>query len=229
MPFYPVMLDVSQKPCLVVGGGQVARRKVKTLVSCGARVTVVSPNPCAEILELRKNNIIRLHLREYSESDMCGNFLVIGATDNQEINQKVASDARKHGVLCNIADVPRLCDFILPSIIRRGDLVIAVSTSGKSPAFAKRMRKDLEKEFGWEYGVFLWLMGEIRKRLLSKAHAPEAHKEIFEKLIQADLLGMVCEKRLGDIQILLDDICGQVYDWRPVVADLETRMKEAAS
>jgi precorrin-2 dehydrogenase/sirohydrochlorin ferrochelatase len=116
-------------------------------------------------------------------------------------------------MLCNIADVPDICNFILPSIIRRGDLVIAVSTSGKSPAFAKKLRKDLEKNFGDEYARFLALMGAIRTRLLQTAHAPEAHKPLFERLIHGNLLELIKNDQKKEINRLLLDVLGSGYDY----------------
>ena len=118
-------------------------------------------------------------------------LLVIGATDDEDLNHRISRDAAERSLLCNIADRPTVCNFILPAVIQRGDLVITVSTSGRSPAFAKKLRRDLEDRFGEEYAEFLNLMGAIRAKLLAEAHAPEAHKPLFEKLIEADLLELV--------------------------------------
>ena len=114
----------------------------------------------------------------------------------QELNLQIHAEAERRGILCNIADRPKACNFILPSIVNRGDLTIAISTSGKSPAFAKKLRKDLEKEFGTEYADFLKLMGEIRKKLLNENHEPEAHKHLFEQLIEGKLIEMIKDRNI---------------------------------
>jgi len=208
---YPVNLDIRNRKCLVVGGGAVATRKVKTLSDFDAVVTVVSPQFSEELMRMANNEIV-LKKRPYRTSDLEGKFLVIGATDDKAINQQVNADAEKQNMLCNIADQPHLCNFILPAIVNRGDFLIAISTSGQSPAFAKKLRKELESQFGEEYGLLLNLMGAIRKKLLSAAHEPEAHKPLFEKLLNAGLLAMIKEKRYDDIDALLYEVLGQGYD-----------------
>jgi len=208
---YPVYLDIMNRKCLVVGGGSVSTRKVMTLLECGAVVTVVSPVVGPELLELAEAGFIRWEKRTYRSSDLDGMFLVIGATDQKEVNHRIFADSEPLNKLCNIADRPEDCNFILPSVVRRGDLVIAVSTSGKSPAFAKHLRKDLENRFGEEYAEFLRLMGAIRKKLLSEGHEPEAHRHLFERLINEGLLERI---RKGDRKAanrLLREIFGEQY------------------
>ncbi len=218
MRYYPVNLDIQNRKCLVVGGGSVGTRKVMTLLNCGAVVIVVSPDVTEQLSELANNGKIELIKRDYRSSDLDGMFLVIGATDNEELNSRIHSDSEKLNKLCNIADRPNVCNFILPSVVSRGDLVIAISTSGKSPAFAKKLRKDLEKEFGMEYAEFLKLMGAIRKKLLAEAHAPEVHKPLFEQLINSGLIDMIREQRKEDTDRLLFNELGKGYK----IADLMT-------
>jgi len=174
MRYYPINLDVLNRKCLIVGGGSVGTRKVLTLLDCGAKVTLVSPDASEKLLELVDNGLIAWEKRSYLTSDLDGTFLVIGATDDEELNHQISADAEKLNMLCNIADRPEVCNFILPAIVNRGDLMISISTSGKSPAFAKTLRKELERQFGVEYAEFLRLMGAIRKKLLSEKHEPEA-------------------------------------------------------
>jgi len=195
----------------VVGGGSVGARKVMTLLECGAIVTVVSPDVAEELLELAEKKMIELKKRPYKPSDIDGIFLVIGATDNEKLNWQINKDAERQNKLCNIADRPEACNFILPSIVNRGNLVIAISTSGKSPAFAKKMRQDLEKEFGEEYDEFLQLMGAIRKKALSEKHEPEAHKQLFEQLINRGLIDMIRDHDEERINSLLLEIFGEGY------------------
>jgi precorrin-2 dehydrogenase len=212
MRYYPVNLDVKNRECLVVGGGAVGIRKVRTLLSCGARVTVVSPEATGALEELALAGRVTWHQRDYQMADLEGIFLVIGATDNEAVNQGISRDALSRNVLCNIADRPAACNFILPSIIERGDLVVTISTSGKSPAFAKHLRKKLEGQFGQEYKTLLELMGAIRSRLLAEAHAPEAHKPLFERLITGGLLESIRKKDLGAVNRMLFDILGEGYE-----------------
>ena len=217
MRYYPVNLDIQNRKCLVVGGGSVSTRKVMTLLECGAIITVVSPDVSEELLELAEKKMIELKKRHYEASDINGIFLVIGATDNEELNWQINKDAERQYKLCNIADRPEACNFILPSIVNRGNLVIAISTSGKSPAFAKKMRQDLEKEFGEEYDEFLQLMGAIRKKALSEKHEPEAHKHLFEQLINRGLVDMVRNHDEERINSLLLEIFGEGYRFEELI------------
>jgi precorrin-2 dehydrogenase/sirohydrochlorin ferrochelatase len=211
MRYYPVNLDIKNRKCLVVGGGAVGTRKVAALLDCGAAVTVVSPEVTPKLLDLSNRGNISLEKRSFQATDLEGTFLVIGATDNEELNRTIHSEAQRRGMLCNIADRPEACNFILPSIVRRGDLIIAISTSGNSPAFAKKLRKEFEATLGEEYADFLKLMGAIRKKLLAEKHEPEAHKHLFERLINQDLVDMVKYRRTDDIDILLLETVGPGY------------------
>lgn len=220
MKYYPIYLDIKDRDCLVVGGGSVGTRKVERLLECGAKVTVVSIDVTEKLKELSDSNVIRLKERDFQTTDLDDRFLVIGATDNQEMNFKIHDEAEQRGLLCNIADHPKACNFILPSILNRGDLIIAISTSGKSPAFAKRLRKHLEKEFGDEYAEFLNLMGAIRQKLLSQDHEPETHKHLFEQLIERDLVEMLKNDDTENINILLFDVLGDGYDLKTLIENI---------
>jgi precorrin-2 dehydrogenase/sirohydrochlorin ferrochelatase len=217
MRYYPIYLDVQNRHCLVVGGGSVGARKISTLLDCGASVTVVGPRISAKLNELAKKTTLIIKKRPFQFSDLKDKFLVIGATDNQELNQQIHAEAERLGILCNIADRPEACNFILPSIVKKGDLVIAISTSGSSPAFAKKLRKDFEKQFGNEYAAFLELMGAIRKKLLAKNHKPEVHKPLFEQLINRGLVEMIKDRRNKDINLLLHEILGEGYIFEELI------------
>jgi precorrin-2 dehydrogenase/sirohydrochlorin ferrochelatase len=173
---------------------------------------VVSPTVTGELQDLAAAGALRVRQREYAGDDLQGMFLVMGATDDEMLNRRIRTDAGRLKILCNIADRPEQCDFILPAVVERGDLVVTVSTSGRSPALAKKLRQDLQAQFGDEYTVFLDLMGAIRTRLLAEAHAPEAHKPIFERLVYSDILAWIREGRRNDIDRLLADILGD--GWR---------------
>jgi precorrin-2 dehydrogenase/sirohydrochlorin ferrochelatase len=213
MRYYPVYLDIQNRNCLVVGGGSVGTRKVETLLKCGAKVTVISPDVSVKLIELKDVGAIKLHQRPYRSNDLEHVFLVIGATDDANLNRHISTDADRLNVLCNIADRPQECNFILPAVIARGDLTISISTSGKSPALAKMLRKRLEDQFGEEYAVFLQLMGGIRKKLLIQSHEPEAHKELFEKLVDSELLQMIRDNKIAAVNALLYKILGDGYDF----------------
>jgi len=222
MRYYPVNLDIRNRNCLVVGGGDVGTRKVMTLLDCGAMVIVVSPAVTEKIEELSNKGLIKLEKRGFKPTDLDQMFLVIGATDNPELNRQIHAGAERLGMLCNIADRPEVCNFILPAIVNRGDLIIAISTSGKSPAFAKKMRKDLEKKFGTEYAEFLTLMGGIRTKLLSEDHEPEAHKHLFENLIKRDVVNLIKQGDIAAINSLLFEIFGEGYLFDELMANPPT-------
>ncbi len=211
MQYFPIFLDIKNRNCLVVGGGDVGTRKVEKLLECGASVTVVSIDTTEKLKRLFEDRHIALIERAYRPSDLESRFLVIGATNDELLNQQLSMDAEKSKLLCNIADRPKACNFILPAIVQQGDLVLAISTSGKSPAFAKKVRKDLEKQFGEAYAVFLDLMGAIRSRLLREKHAPEQHKPLFQKIIQSDIISWIQDRQYEEIDRLLLDVLGPGY------------------
>jgi precorrin-2 dehydrogenase/sirohydrochlorin ferrochelatase len=213
MRYYPINLDIRNRNCLVIGGGGVGTRKALALLACGARVTVVSPEVTPRLSDLAESHVLVLVQRSYREEDLETMFLVIGATDDEELNRRVHGNAERRGILCNIADRPEICNFILPAVVRRGDLTISISTTGRSPALAKKLRKELELTYGEEYSVLLQLMGAIRRKLLKEAHAPEAHKPLFEQLVDSDLPAMIREDRRTDIDRLLHEVLGQGFTY----------------
>ena len=162
---YPVFLNINNRKCVVVGGGQVALRKVKALLEHGADVEVVSPGLCPELVEIAGSGEIHTITREYRAGDLKNAFVAIAATDNTEINQRVVAEARRRAVLVNVVDDAGSSDFIAPSYMRRGDIAIAVSTGGKSPALARKIRSRLEKELGDEYAALAGLIGEVRSEV----------------------------------------------------------------
>lgn len=187
MRYYPAFLDLRGAPCLVVGGGQVGERKVKTLLDCGAVVHLVSPELTPYLEErVREGRVLRVGA-EFDPAQMEGMFLVIGATDNAEVNQRISVEARARHLLCNIVDRPRECNFIVPSTIHRGDLTIAVSTAGKSPALAKKIREDLEKSYPNSYADYLTLLGRIREFVLSRGGDQKENQRVFKLLVHSPL------------------------------------------
>lgn len=221
MKYYPVYLDIRNRDCLVVGGGRVALRKAEGLLRAGARTTVVSPEFAEGFSRLAGSANLKMIRRNYKSADLDSKFLVIGATDNSELNRKISRDAESRNMLCNIADLPEACNFILPSMVERGDLIIAISTSGKSPAFARHLRKQLEKQFGEEYTEFLRLMGAARKKLLAQKHAPEEHKPLFRQLIAEDLPAMIRKGKTEQADKLLQKVLGEGFDYRTLMEKAE--------
>ena len=211
MRYYPINLDIQHRKCLVVGGGSVGTRKVLMLRRCGAVVTVVSPEVSQELAQQSHKGEIDWIERRYQSSDLEGMFMVIGATNDEKTNRQINRDAETAQCLCNIADRPEICNFILPAIVQQGDLIIAVSTSGKSPALAKRLRKELAEAYGPEYGRLLHIMGAIRKKLLAERHAPEAHKPLFEKILDQGLLNLIRQDNTGAIDTLLTSVLGSEF------------------
>ena len=207
MRYYPVFLDIAGKPAVVVGGGQVALRKVEGLLDAGAQVTVVSPalHPGLEALIAagRASHIAR----EYSPGDLEGCLLAFVGTDDRSVNAAVAREGKQRGVWVNAVDDPANCDFIMPGIVRRGDIILAVSTSGGSPAMARKLREDLEQFLTPEYALMLDLVAQVRrelcdrgvkvepevwnaaldaevKRLLSQGHRDEAKQRLLRSLLE---------------------------------------------
>lgn len=184
--YYPVSLNIQGKRCVVIGGGKVALRKVKMLLDCRANVSVISPKPHPDIAKLSKERAIHLIQREYDPRDLKGAVIAIACTDVKEVNRKVADEAKKAGVLVNVADDLEPSDFIIPSFFRRGNLTVSVSTSGVSPALARKIRMKLEKSFGEEYASLLSLIGEVRSILKEKGYIVDA--EAWQEALDLDLL-----------------------------------------
>jgi siroheme synthase-like protein len=184
--YYPVFLKIKGKKFVVIGGGKVALRKVKTLLECGADIKVISPHLDPELAELILTEGIDYISREYEPEDTKDVFMTIAATDVTETNLKIAEEARNQRTLVNISDSPEQSDFIVPSFFRRGDLILAVSTSGRSPALARKIRSKLEKNFGEEYGLLLSLIKEVRSELKQRGRVVSANA--WQEALDLDLL-----------------------------------------
>lgn len=189
--YYPINLDLAGKDCLVVGGGEVAERKVRRLLEYGAKVIVVSPKATAGICALVKAGKIRLIKSHVNLRDITGKFLVISAAGERRINYLVSRYCKEAGILVNVADSPAECNFILPSVVKRGDLTISISTQGASPALAKKIRQDLEKKFGPEYTKLLKIMKKLRPEALKKIKDARRRKTFFEKAVKSDVLNLL--------------------------------------
>jgi precorrin-2 dehydrogenase / sirohydrochlorin ferrochelatase len=206
LKYYPVFWDIADKKCIVVGGGEVAARKVKRLLDCGACVSVVSPQLTSELTALKKDQRINHIPSEYESKVMSGAALVIGATDDEKINSAISQDARAKGIPVNIVDDPQKCDFILPAIVERGDLTIAIGTGGNSPALARHLREELEDRYGAEYEIFLRILGCLRLQMTKNA---QVGKDWFDAFIAADILELIKQKDWEKVKKTVRDITGQ--------------------
>jgi len=193
--YYPILLNIQDKKCLVVGGGNVAWRKVCSLKDAGARVTVVSPEFCPE---MEKESGIERSRQKYDERFLNGVLVVVASTDDEEVNKKVYYDAVKMGILVNVVDRPEICSFIVPATIIRGDLSISISTGGASPALARNIRENLEKQFGDEYGEFAKLLSETRRKILSEISNESIRRDILQRIAGLDMLEIIKQKGIAE-------------------------------
>lgn len=186
MAYYPIFLELSGLPCLVIGGGQVAFHKTKALLACGARVTVVSPSLLSSALShVERQGAIQWRRRPFRAGDLKGMLLVVAATNEKSVNLLAAKEAKRKGIFINVVDQPALCSFIVPSVVRRGRLVLAISTGGVSPALAKWIRKDLEKRYGRETARLVSGMARARRGILKRVRGVARRKALFEKALKA--------------------------------------------
>ena len=207
---YPVLLDIKGKLCTVVGGGSVAERKVKGLLEAGAKVRVVSPELSSGLSFLAGQGLIEWLQKNFNENDLERAVLVFAATDSRETQEKIRQQAEKNGQLLNVVDDPDSCSFHVPATLRRGDLTIAVSTRGKSPAVAALIRENLEEEFGPEYDILLEVMSQVRQQAGSDSERlsqPE-RKKIYKKILHNDIIDWIRTGQLDKLQNHLNTVLG---------------------
>lgn len=190
--YYPVFLDITGKPWVIIGGGKVAERKCSSLVRAGARVTVISPEITERLQKYRSKGLIRHLKRHYRKGDLPSVFAVIAATDSEETNRKIAADMPRNGLL-NVVDTPSLCTFITPSVLVRGPLTIAVSTGGVSPAMARTIRKGLETRYGNEVSKYLRHLKGLRLKVMKKIQDRETRERVFKELASDRMMKILAE------------------------------------
>jgi precorrin-2 dehydrogenase len=209
--YYPIFLKLKGKKTVVVGGGIVAQRKIEALLEHGAEVHVISRDLTPELDREVNAGRVKHVGEEFSESHLDGAFMVIAATDDTDLNRRVSRAAQKRGLLINAVDQPDDCNFIVPSSLKRGDLRIAVSTSGKSPAMARKVREELEKHFGDEYESFLNLMGRMRREILARGLSQKENSRIFRELIDSSILEAIGRGAWEEAASALSDIIKNAY------------------
>lgn len=186
--YYPIMLDIRRRPALVIGGNSIAAEKAAALAASGARVTVMNPEFCDELLALAQRDQVMLRYKAYEPGDLAGAFVVVAATENQQLIEAIWAETQERGQLVNIVDVPARCSFILPSILRRDQLTIAVSTEGASPSLAKRIRHYLETLFPPAYGTYLKLAAVVRSHLRKQNLSYAQRDDFFGDFSTSDVL-----------------------------------------
>ncbi len=199
--YYPLFLDIQDKTCVIVGGGAVALRKAKTLKEYGAKVVVVSPEVSEAINDMVNAGDVKWIKKNFTPPHLDGAELVFACTSHETVNEEVYTAATERNIQVNVVDNLELCSFMVPSVVNRGDLSIAISTSGKSPAVAKHVRKLLHKTFGDEWAAYLDIMGRARKAVLENIPAQKKRSEIFTRLAGSDLLKLIAD---GDMTNALD-------------------------
>jgi precorrin-2 dehydrogenase/sirohydrochlorin ferrochelatase len=205
MSYYPILIDLRERKAVVVGGGQVAQRKIETLLKYKAEVCVIAKELTPDLKMHLAADRIKWIGKEYDEQDLDGALLVIAATDDTLLNRRVSGDAKRKRILINAVDQPADCTFIVPSVLERGDLLIAVSTSGNSPMLAKKIRRRLEKQFGKEYEMFLNLMGRLRKEILAQGFSQDENRRIFQNLVESPILEAIGQRRWNDVAAMVNE------------------------
>jgi siroheme synthase-like protein len=206
-PFYIACLKLSGRKCLVVGGGDIGLEKAEGLLACGGEVTVQAPAAHPELQALAEEGSIEWDRREYQgPEDLEGAFLVIAATDDSEVNIGIYYDAEKRAMLANVVDVPPLCNFILPAIVRTGPLAIAISTAGASPALAKRMKREVADLFGEDYARLAVMLNDVRGWAKGTLPTYDDRKEFFEGIVNGDPdpIDLLREDREADLLAIID-------------------------
>jgi len=186
---FPIFLKLTGRSCIVIGGGDIAASKIDSLRAAEARVTVIAPAASARIAEMAELGEIVWHRREYKRGDLAGQFLAVAATNDAAVNRAVFADAEAAGILINAVDDPPFCDFYFPSVVRRGDLQIAISTAGASPALAQRLRKEIDALLPLDAGEWLAELGNLRREILQREPSNEARRELLHQLASRDLCG----------------------------------------
>lgn len=199
MRYYPAFLDLRERPCVVIGGGAVAERKAVSLLEAGAEVTVISPDFTERLGALASSGKIFCRRKAFEERDLIGAFLAVAATDQEELNRRISALCKAKNILVNVAHPPDEGSFIVPSCIERGDLIIAISTAGASPALSRKIRMELERTYGPEYDLLLRKLAALRKRLQSEVHDQQRRSQILHAVVDSDVIGLLREGKVHEV------------------------------
>lgn len=208
MRYYPVYLDLRERLCVVVGGGRVAERKALSLLEAGADVLVVSPSLTPKLQTLSSSGKINHQSRQFEEADLRGAYLVIAATNVPDLNGRIGRLCKKTNILVNVAAPPEESSFIVPSVVDRGELLIAISSCGASPALAKKIRQELETAYGPEYETFLQKMELVRTRMMEETADEAARRQVFAALVDSDILALLKQGRTHEADHRIAEISG---------------------
>jgi precorrin-2 dehydrogenase/sirohydrochlorin ferrochelatase len=211
--YYPVYIQLRAQPCVVIGGGKIAEGKVDGLLAAQAKVIVIAPELTSRLRHLAEQQQITYIARKYQPGDLIGAFMVICATDQTEINHQVWQEATANHQLVNVVDDTPRCNFIAPSILRKGDLTIAISTSGKAPALAVRLKERLQREIGPEYERFLELAGELREPLAQHVPDFETRKALWYELVDSEILAALARGDESSARDIISQVVG--FDFEP--------------
>jgi precorrin-2 dehydrogenase len=185
---FPMFLKLAGKRCLVVGAGKVGEPKIGGLVDTGARVHVIALEASEVVHQWAKHGKITLEVRAFSKTDLAETFLAVIATSSRALNESIYREAQRRGVLCNVVDVPEYCDFYYPAVVRRGDLQIAISTNGQSPSLSRKLREQLERQFGPGYAEWVTELGETRRLVLASDLDPQRKGDLLRSLASREAL-----------------------------------------
>ena len=198
--YYPIMLDIKEKKCAVIGGGNIAYRKIVSLLECKAEVIVISNEVIKDIELLIKDKKIIYFKDKYNFKYISNCYLVYAATNDSTVNQEVYFQCSQKNILVNVVDKPEICSFIVPSKVQKGDLTIAISTNGKSPMLARKIRQDLEKIYDFRYETFLDIMGEVRKEVFHNLKDQKKRSEFYKTIVYSDFIDKITSENKEDIQ-----------------------------
>ncbi|HEY6375420.1 MAG TPA: bifunctional precorrin-2 dehydrogenase/sirohydrochlorin ferrochelatase [Edaphobacter sp.] len=197
MSLFPIFLKLTARPCVVIGAGHLAESKIESLQAAAAQITVIAPKASERIATLAASGELTWHQREYANGDLTDSFLVVAATNVPAVNRAVFAEATEKGVLCNAVDDPPFCDFYFPSVVRRGDLQIAISTAGASPALAQQLRRDLNEQLPLDLGDWLADLGQLRREVVAVEPLNESRRLLLHELAQRQVCAYdQCPSRL---------------------------------
>ncbi len=206
-PYYPIFLDIEDRNVVIIGGGNVCARKAETMMKYGGRVTIVSPEFTDEIEQWARGGALQIKRKRYEDADLDGANIVIASTDDQSVNEQIAADCRRRRIPVNVVDVTPLCEFIVPAIVDKGSIHIAISTEGRSPALARTLKEDLQRMVGAEYTEINDVLGTLRESAKSVLPTDVDRKRFFDGIIARGVLDMLRDGRRAEAYRVIAEAC----------------------